>query len=45
VILGEERILLDKNKKLLTTFKDTKREVNYLKSLLRELFQARGFIQ
>lgn len=45
VILGEERILMDKNKKLFTSFKDTKREVKYLKSLLRELFQARGFIQ
>lgn len=45
VILGEERILMDKNKKLMTSFKDTKREVKYLKSLLRELFQARGFIQ
>lgn len=45
VILGEERILMDKNKKLSTAFKDTKREVTYLKSLLRELFQARGFIQ
>lgn len=45
VILGEERGLMDKNKKLSTMFKDTKREVKYLKSLLRELFQARGFIQ
>lgn len=45
VILGEERGLMDKNKKLSTAFKDTKREVKYLKSLLRELFQARGFIQ
>lgn len=45
VILGEERILMDKNKKLMTTFKDIQREVKYLKSLLRELFQARGFIQ
>lgn len=45
VILGEERILMDKHKKLKTAFKDTKREVKYLKSLLRELFQARGFIR
>lgn len=45
VILGEERVLMDKNKKLSTTYKDTKREVKYLKSLLRELFQVRGFIQ
>lgn len=45
VILGEERVLMDKNKKLTTSYKDTKREVKYLKSLLRELFQVRGFIQ
>jgi cyclic AMP-dependent transcription factor ATF-4 len=45
VVLGEERILMDKNKKLMTTFKDTRREVKYLKSLLRDLFRARGFIQ
>lgn len=44
-ILGEERVLMDKNKKLMTTFKDTSREVKYLRSLLRELFQARGLIQ
>lgn len=44
VILDEEKILADKNRKLSTTYKDTKREVKYLKSLLRELFQARGFI-
>lgn len=44
-ILGEERGLMDRNKKLMTAFKDTKREVKYLKSLLKELFQARGFIQ
>lgn len=43
-ILGEERQLMDKNKKLTTAFKDTKREVKYLRSLLRELFQARGLI-
>lgn len=43
-ILGEERELMDKNKKLMTIYKDTKREVKYLRSLLRELFQARGLI-
>lgn len=45
VIMGEERILMDKNKKLSTSHKDLVRETKYLKSLLRELFQARGFIQ
>lgn len=44
VILDEEKILMDKNRKLTTTYKDTKREVKYLKSLLRDLFKARGFI-
>lgn len=44
VIMDEERILMDKNRKLSTTYKDTKREVKYLKSLLRDLFKARGFI-
>lgn len=45
VIMGEERILMDKNKRLSTSHKDLVRETKYLKSLLRELFQARGFIQ
>jgi cyclic AMP-dependent transcription factor ATF-4 len=44
VILDEEKILRDRNRKLTTTFKDTRREVKYLKSLLRDLFKARGFI-
>ena len=44
VIMDEEKILMDKNRKLSTTYKDTKREVKYLKSLLRDLFKARGFI-
>jgi cyclic AMP-dependent transcription factor ATF-4 len=44
VILDEEKILMDKNRRLATTYKDTKREVKYLKSLLRDLFKARGFI-
>lgn len=45
VILDEERILMNKNDKLMDTFQDTRREVKYLKSLLRDLFKARGFIQ
>lgn len=44
VILDEEKILMDKNRKLTTAYKDTKREVKYLKSLLKDLFKARGFI-
>lgn len=44
IILDEERLLMDKNRKLSTTYKDTKREVRYLKSLLRDLFKAREII-
>lgn len=44
IILDEEKILADKHHRLATTYKDTKREVKYLKSLLRDLFKARGFI-
>lgn len=45
VILDEERILADKNKILFSDYKDKKREVNYLKGLLREIFKAKGIIQ
>lgn len=45
VILDEEKILADKNRKLMGIYKETRREVKYLKSLLRDLFKARGFIQ
>lgn len=45
IIIGEENILMDKHRKLMATYKETKREVKYLKSLLRDLFKARGFIQ
>lgn len=45
VIIDEEKILMDKHRKLMSNYKDTKREVKYLKSLLRDLFKARGFIQ
>lgn len=45
VIVDEEKILMDKHRKLMSTYKDTKRETKYLKSLLRDLFKARGFIQ
>lgn len=45
VILDEEKILENKHRKLLSTYKDCRREVKYLKSLLHDLFKARGFIQ
>lgn len=44
VILDEEKILAEKNRKLMNAYKETRREVKYLKSLLRDLFKARGFI-
>lgn len=44
VILDEEKVLADQNRKLMSAYKETRREVKYLKSLLRDLFKARGFI-
>lgn len=41
-ILGEEKVLRDKNKALQTSYKDIKREIKYLKNLLRELYQVKG---
>lgn len=41
-ILGEEKVLRDKNKTLQTSYKDIKREITYLKNLLRELYQVKG---
>lgn len=45
IIMDEGKILEDKHKKLLTIYKDAKREVKCLKGLLRDLFKARGIIQ
>lgn len=45
IILTEEQILAEKNRKLMGSYKEIRREVKYLKSLLRDLFKARGFIQ
>lgn len=45
IILTEEQILAEKNRKLMGNYKEIRREVKYLKSLLRDLFKARGFIQ
>lgn len=41
-ILGEEKVLRDKNKSLQSSYKDIKRETNYLKNLLRELYLVKG---
>jgi cyclic AMP-dependent transcription factor ATF-4 len=45
IILTEEQILAEKHRKLMGNYKEIHREVKYLKSLLRDLFKARGFIQ
>lgn len=45
VILTEEQKLAEKNRRLMGIYKETHREVKYLKSLLHDLFKARGFIQ
>lgn len=44
IILDDEKLLAEKNRKLMSIYKETRREVKYLKSLLRDLFKARGFI-
>lgn len=44
IILEEERDLIKKNDELQVQFSDVKREVKYLKSLMRELYQAKGLL-
>jgi cyclic AMP-dependent transcription factor ATF-4 len=44
VILDEERVLHDEFQKLLTEYKDKKREMSYLRGLLKDLYQAKGLI-
>jgi cyclic AMP-dependent transcription factor ATF-4 len=44
VILDEEKILLEKHHKLYSEYKDKKRELSYLKNLLKELFKAKGLL-
>lgn len=43
-ILGEEKQLSEVNEKLSKEYGDIKREVKYLKSLMRELFKSRGLV-
>lgn len=42
VVLGEERELQDKNDKLQVKYTDIQREIKYLKSLMRDLYRAKG---
>lgn len=44
VVLGEERELQEKNDKLQVKYTDIKREINYLKSLMRDLYRAKGLL-
>lgn len=44
-ILGEERALHDKNHELQTSYNDIKREIKYLKNLMRELYKAKGLLK
>lgn len=43
-ILDVEKDLLDDHKKLYTKYKDVRREISYLKSLMRELFKSKGLL-
>lgn len=44
VVLGEERVLQDKNDKLQVKYADIQREIKYLKSLMRDLYRAKGLL-
>lgn len=44
VILDEEKILMDVHQKFYAEYKDKKRELSYLKNLLKELFKAKGLL-
>lgn len=44
-ILGEERELTEHNERLQNQVKDLQREIGYLKSLMRDLFRAKGLIK
>lgn len=43
-ILDVEKDLLDDHKKLFTKYTDVRREISYLKSLMRELFKSKGLL-
>jgi len=44
IVLEEERELQEKNDKLQVKHADIKREIKYLKSLMRELYSAKGLL-
>lgn len=45
IILDEEKDLIKKNDELETQFSDIKREIKYLKGLMRELFVMKGMLK
>lgn len=45
ILLDEERELIKRHDTLRTQYEEVGREVKYIKSLLRELFKAKGLIQ
>jgi len=44
VVLEEERELQEKNDKLQVKCADVQREIKYLKSLMRDLYRAKGLL-
>lgn len=44
VVMGEERELQEKNDQLQVKYTDIQREIKYLKSLMRELYHAKGLL-
>lgn len=44
IVLEEERELQDENDKLKTSFADVRREIKYMKSLMRDLYRAKGIL-
>jgi len=44
IVLGEERELQEKNDKLQVKYADIQREIKYLKSLMRDLYRAKGLL-
>lgn len=44
IVVEEERDLQDENDKLKTRYADVRREIKYLKGLMRDLYQAKGIL-
>lgn len=44
IVMGEERVLQEKNDQLQVKCADIQREIKYLKSLMRDLYRAKGLL-